>query len=354
MQIKKLIKCTVLAFLISTLTAAPAMAAVDIGGSGFEAVNGFGGDEYGGADLIMPGPIKFTCPDLVLYNKVIFVGDSRTVHTSRYVDDERIDFVALSGQGLYWFKRDGGGKDQLMDLLATPEYTTPLPKAIVFNLGVNDLENQASYISYMKDLALKLINQNCTLYYMSVNPVNNQVLAPQYLPRPASQIKAFNTAIRQQLGGYFTYIDSYNYLIKSSYNTIDGLHFDTATYKKIFDFALDKVNSRMPSTTNVSWENRGYYWYASSPSGTLYKNRWITYEGGKFHLNSSGRLDTNRWITTSTGKKYYVGPTGRYYTSQWVKYGGKSYYLQSNGVMATNTVIDGYTVGADGAWTGYA
>lgn len=349
MQIKKLLKCTMLSFLISILPATTTMAAIDITDGGFEAVSGFGGNEYGAADLIMPGPAKFSCPDLALYNKVIFVGDSRTVHTSRYVSDDRIAFVASSGQGLYWLKKDGGGKDQLMELLADSEYRTPLPKAIVFNLGVNDLENKDNYISYMKSLAPKLINRNCTLYYMSVNPVDNQVLLPPHLPRPAAQIKAFNTAIRQQLKD-FRFIDSFTYLQKASYQTIDGLHYDTATYRKIFDYALSKVNARKPSTTNVAWEQRGNYWYASNASGSLYKNRWIDYEGGKFHLNSTGRLDTNKWLTTSSGKKYYVGPTGRYYTSQWVKTGGKYYYLQSNGVMATNTTIDGFVVDSTGAW----
>lgn len=313
-------------------------------GNDFEAVADFTGNEDGSADLVMPGTSHYDCPDLTFYDKVIFVGDSRTVQIDDRVDDEQVDFVASNGQGLSWFKRTGVSK--LNRILATEEYTTPLPKAIIFNLGINDLQNKNSYVSYLNDLAQTLINQNCTLYYMSVNPVNNEIIQ---IPRSEKDIKDFNQAMKTKLAD-FTYIDTYSYLKKSGYTTTDGLHYNSLTTNKIFDYAIDQINSRKSVTKNVTWEQTGLYWYAYHPStGDVYKNRWISYEGGKFYVDRYGRLKTNTWITASSGNRYYVGASGRYYTSQWVLSSGKYYYLQDNGVMAKDQWVDGYYVGSDGA-----
>lgn len=342
MQIRKRLKYAVVVAVIFLLLSSPVLTA-DVLAEGFEAVGGFGGDEYGTPDLVMPG--RFECPELKLFHKIIFVGDSRTYHISQQVDDERIDFVCKSGMGLTWLKETG--IRELNSILASSEYANPLPKAIVFNFGINDLYNKNSYITYMKSLAPKLKNQNCTLYYMSVNPVDNRIIA---MERPDSEIRAFNSSIRSELGASFLYIDSYSQLKRDGYETWDGLHYTAATYEKVFDYAVSQINAREPSSTSVTWKNRNGHWYASSTSsGTLYKNCWITYEGGKFHLGTTGRLDRNKWITAPSGNKYYVGRTGRYYVSQWVKSGEKYYYLQKNGVMARSKWIGSYYVNASGA-----
>ncbi len=54
--------------------------------------------------------------------------------------------------------------------------------AVVFNHGINDLrdingkqdlnDRLSQYVSYMKKLGTKLSMKNCSLYYMSVNPIN--------------------------------------------------------------------------------------------------------------------------------------------------------------------------------------
>lgn len=312
-------------------------------GNDFEAVGDFG-DGDGSPDLVMPGTGHFECPDLTFYDKIIFVGDSRTVQINDRVDDEQVDFVASSGQGLSWFKRSGVSK--LNRLLASEEYTTPLPKAVIFNLGINDMENKNSYVSYLNDLAQELINQNCTLYYMSVNPVNNEIIQ---IPRSDRDIRDFNQAMKTKLDD-FHYIDTYNYLKKDGFTTTDGLHYNSLTTQKIFNYVIEQINSRKASTKNVLWEHTGLYWYAYNPStGDVYKNRWVSYEGGKFYVDRYGRMKTNSWITASSGNRYYVGASGRYYTSQWVLTNGKYYYLQDNGAMAKNQWIDGYYVGSDGA-----
>lgn len=47
----------------------------------------------------------------------------------------------------------------------------------------------------------------------------------------------------------------------------------------------------------------------------------------------------------------YKEDNGTYAASGWQWIDGKSYYFNADGIMAQNTVIDGYTVNADGQWT---
>ena len=62
------------------------------------------------------------------------------------------------------------------------------------------------------------------------------------------------------------------------------------------------------------------------------------------------------WEQTGASWKYKDDTTGTYLTGwQWLD-GNKDniaecYYLDSTGVMVSNTVIEGYTVNTDGAWT---
>lgn len=62
------------------------------------------------------------------------------------------------------------------------------------------------------------------------------------------------------------------------------------------------------------------------------------------------------WEQQTGGQWKYQNTDGSYAVGwQWLDGNGdgvaECYYLDANGVMAVNTVIDGYTVNADGAWT---
>lgn len=82
-----------------------------------------------------------------------------------------------------------------------------------------------------------------------------------------------------------------------------------------------------------------------------------TYSYGTQYIWSN--INENWYLSDSTGHKltgwqfvngswYLLGTNGQMATG-WQYADGKYYYLYSNGVMASNTVIDGYTLGSDGA-----
>ena len=83
-----------------------------------------------------------------------------------------------------------------------------------------------------------------------------------------------------------------------------------------------------------------------SPNGDMLTG-WIQPEPGSwYYMDTNGYMQRN-WIIVN-GKHYYLGPDGKMRTG-WVQDSGVWYYLYSDGSMATNIVMDGWTIGANGA-----
>lgn len=192
------------------------------------------------------------------YDKIIFVGDSRTVMLKgtlqRQCSDEifnKVGFVCKSGEGLKWMKVYGE------KLLLDEVDAVSGPVAVIFNLGVNDLIHKgrrksidydavaAKYASYMNKLAEKLNSRNCELFYMSVNPCNTAMKAT----RNESEIRGFNSKLKYRLRSNFVWIDTYSYFMRYGYTTLcefrgytdDGVHYSMKTYKRIYAYAMKRI-----------------------------------------------------------------------------------------------------------------
>lgn len=70
---------------------------------------------------------------------------------------------------------------------------------------------------------------------------------------------------------------------------------------------------------------KDYWYYLDNNSGKMITG-WLYYDYSWYHLNSSGAMDTG-----------------------WINDNGKSYYLNNSGMMIHDAVIDGHTIGSDGA-----
>ena len=64
-------------------------------------------------------------------------------------------------------------------------------------------------------------------------------------------------------------------------------------------------------------------------------------------LKANGIMATG-WYNDN-GTWYYLNATGALQTG-WVQDNGNWYYLNLSGAMQYNTTVDGYALGADGAW----
>lgn len=195
------------------------------------------------------------------YNKVIFVGDSRTNLMSIVLHNnysagklKNVEFIAQNGSGLAWFKNKA-----LPRLLEAIPENSSKPTAIIFNHGINDVKRKDGidldwkkvaneYVAYFNSISKKLLKKNCDLYYMSLNPVN----CKHSWRRRESEIRNFNQKLKTSLVGY-RYIDCYSYLIKNGYTTDtrynvgvdtggdDGVHYTVKTYKRIYNYCIKAI-----------------------------------------------------------------------------------------------------------------
>ena len=170
-------------------------------------------------------------------SKRIFVGDSRTVQMyAHFTGDWRGAnyssggvhvvgddvYVCQGGEGLAWMKSTG-----------MPEATKYMGSgsAVIILMGVNDLYNLNEYVKYINSNFSNWTNKGATVYFDSVNPCSGS-----YANRLNNKIVSFNNGMKQGLNSNIRFIDSHSNLINSGYTTTDGLHYDSNTSKKIYNY----------------------------------------------------------------------------------------------------------------------
>ena len=97
----------------------------------------------------------------------------------------------------------------------------------------------------------------------------------------------------------------------------------------------------------TGWQNVGGTWYYMDPTTTAMRTGWLNDNGTWYYLQSSGAMKTG-WLNDN-GTWYYLQSSGAMKTG-WLNDNGTWYYLNANGSMAANTTVDGYVLGANGAW----
>ncbi|OOM10454.1 N-acetylmuramoyl-L-alanine amidase family protein [Clostridium saccharobutylicum] len=94
------------------------------------------------------------------------------------------------------------------------------------------------------------------------------------------------------------------------------------------------------------WVNDGGVWYYIKADGIM-ATGWIKDGGNWYYLNGSGSMKTG-WLNDN-GTWYFLQPSGAMQTG-WLNDNGTWYYLNGSGAMLSNTTINGYKLGASGAW----
>ena len=100
------------------------------------------------------------------------------------------------------------------------------------------------------------------------------------------------------------------------------------------------------------WVNQGGYWYYLNADGTM-ATGWLLEGGNWYYLNPvsdgfRGAMKTG-WQQVN-GVWYYLNASGAMKTGWFQDSDGRWYFLKSSGAMAVNEYIDGYYLGANGAW----
>ena len=140
------------------------------------------------------------------------------------------------------------------------------------------------------------------------------------------------------------------------------------------------ADRNLPS--NVNWQRDAKGWWILNPDGTYPKAQWLWINNRWYYFNQEGYMLTG-WLFYNNAWYYFEEKEGSeqgkmslgwkeirgfwYYFCEeagaengkmrtgWQEVKGKWYYLNpedsaENGKMLFNTKVDGYTLGADGAW----
>lgn len=165
----------------------------------------------------------FSREDLMVYSKVIMVGDSRFVGMNTVADNPIFQWICDVSKGYDWLVTD-----------ASPAIDSSIipGSAIVINLGINDVYRPVDYVNYINSKVDEWIGKGADVFYMSVNPV----LDGYGGGASNALVESFNSTLVSSLSEKIGYIDTYNYLIQNGYGTQDGLHYDSPTYSGILGY----------------------------------------------------------------------------------------------------------------------
>jgi len=175
-------------------------------------------------------------------NRVVFIGDSRTVQMYVYMSGNGWNganyssggvhvvgndvYVAEGGKGLTWMQNTG---------IAAAKPYFGQGTAIVILMGVNDLGNMNKYIEYVNANVSDWKKNGSSLYFVSVNPCSGKY------SHMNSNIQKFNTQVKSGLSNEVGWIDTYSRLYQVGFTATDGLHYDKSTYQTIYNYIKSKV-----------------------------------------------------------------------------------------------------------------
>lgn len=156
---------------------------------------------------------------------VILIGDSRFVQMHETMGDTGAMYLCENAKGYDWMMEKAIGVADKNVINGT---------RVVFNLGVNDTCNCSKYIATVNQYAALWTARGAKVYYATVNPVwENPYVTKE-------QVDAFNNEIKTKLFGV-NIIDTNAYLTATGCKIVDGLHYDAATYVKIYNYIMNAV-----------------------------------------------------------------------------------------------------------------
>lgn len=175
----------------------------------------------------------------------VWVGDSRTVAMKTAVgkDGANDRWVAEEKANYKWFNSDG-----------VSGVTSKLKpgEIIVFNMGVNDLNDAQQYIDRLKELA-KGDWKDHKIIINAVTPVDDKKSARA----KNAAIKEFNDKLRNALSGIsnISFTDASSQISSNLKTGKEGVHYTDDEYKKIYNAVKNDVNDTNSSVDSKAADN---------------------------------------------------------------------------------------------------
>lgn len=163
-------------------------------------------------------------------DKLIFIGDSRTVGMHMAVSSEDDDDNV-------WSCRDSMGYDWMVKTgVPDVEQKISTDTDVIFLMGVNDPGHVNEYVDYINEKAKEWSEEGATTWFVSVNPVDDD-RSPLI---KNAHIEAFNDTMQKDLVDV-GYIDTYDDIL-STFTSPDGIHYYNSTYEEIYHDILGRVD----------------------------------------------------------------------------------------------------------------
>lgn len=169
---------------------------------------------------------------LLLINQLahtVYIGDSRTTQMYEAVENaEKGTWIAEAGKTYAWLPQIG---IPLMDAVCKAG------DKVVIQMGMNDLVKSDAttvakqYLAYYQAMAPQWASRQIRVSILSMNPVQCV-----YGNISNEQIDILNGIIRGQLPSTMEFIDTNTYLKQIGYQTTDGIHYSTDTYRHIYEY----------------------------------------------------------------------------------------------------------------------
>lgn len=257
--------------------------------------------------------------------RIIWVGDSRTEGMQDAITNGNNVWIAKTSTGYNWFNDT-----------AAKQVTTKIEDddIIVFNFGVNDLNNVDKYINKLNELAGGDWSKASKIIVMSVNPVIDGKNAASN-----AAIEQFNNTMKNGLSEKITYVDTYSTL-KDSLSESDfdneGLHYTNDVYKKIYNIIRNGNSSgKRNDTICIDDESSAYGATEYADDGAIIymqcDNQWGSSAFGSSTICEAGcgPAAMAMIITALTGKTVTPDMTARDGSDAYVPGSGSSYSLPS-------------------------
>jgi len=192
---------------------------------------------------------KDTSDDNIKGTKNIIIGDSRTVGMCvamsgsydgcTYSGNVKVVnndiFIAKGSQGYTWFNSTAIGA--VNNIISDSDTTYNIFSLMGVNYLLSDIDN---YITKYNSLASNEW-KNYRIILVSVTPVNETIEASHGYSTKNANIEIFNNKLKNGVNkSNVTYCDVYNQ-IKNDFGTSDGLHYNSDTYKKIYNIMMNCI-----------------------------------------------------------------------------------------------------------------
>ena len=165
------------------------------------------------------------------YETLFILGDSRSVGME-YIDDNiSHKYTAKVGEGYKYFNDN---------YEAVLEKAT-VKDAIIINFGINDLSNIDKYIKLFNEIVK---NTEAKIYFLTVNPVDEEKEIKNGYTIKNKDIDAFNEKMIKGLDSRIMVIDSNNILQEEGFETTDGIHFTKETYERILNIIEKQFDNK--------------------------------------------------------------------------------------------------------------